>query len=130
MIDDASIMTATMTLDECGLGEYDTIDACKAIKSWVEKANKNTILSYGELGFQSKIMHDGIGNKRLHMVCPGFIGVRILSAKCSSRNITVKYYIMPSCADLVYANPKYHLVPRVKKYEDRFELITFDVELD
>lgn len=106
------VETTTLLLPQCGLGEYDSKTVGKAIRRWRNNVDNEKTLSYGELAFQSKIMHDGLSDRRLRSIYTGFIA------------------IMPSCSEICAAKGKYHLVPRIKKYKDYFELITFDVELD
>lgn len=88
------------------------------------------IMGYGELGFQSKVMHPTIGDKRLFTVCNAFVCINIHSVIPHDDGFEVLYSVMKSAADLTDPKVKYHLVPRVKKYANYFDLITFDVELD
>lgn len=128
--DGLPVETATVFWPEFGLEKYDSGEMAKAIRRWRKNVERGKVLSYGELGFQSKIMHDNIDDKRLHSVRTGFIGIKIASMECKGNAIEVKYSLMPSCEEISYCNGKYHLVPRVKKFKHHFELITIDAELD
>lgn len=124
------VETTTLLLPQCGLGEYDSKTVGKAIRRWRNNVDNEKTLSYGELAFQSKIMHDGLSDRRLRSIYTGFIAIKLISASCTGNLLEVKYSLMQSCSEICAAKGKYHLVPRIKKYKDYFELITFDVELD
>lgn len=119
-----------MYLTECGLGKYSEDAVKKAVERWHDDVANGKRLSYGELGFHSKINHDGISNHRHESVYAGFIGIAIFDIGYSAGSMSVSYYIMPSCDELTLTRRKYHLVPRLRKHKDDFDIITIDVELD
>lgn len=116
--------------DEFGSGGYDSAIYDRAVNRYGARVTKDKIMGYGEFGFQSKVMYPGIGDHRLYTVCNAFACIDIHAVMPHETCFEVLYSVIKSNNELSNPDVKYHLVPRVKKFKDYFDLITFDVELD